>query len=482
MEEEQYTEELTFKKIWEKIKVSGVRIIVYVLIGLILGTAILGVTDIVMSKSQFETRITYYYSGIEDGNDPWGGQMSLVNNIRTSSNVRNALAKCGYDEETIDKLVGEVINNLSVIPTVSDEQKDENDEVVSASYNYRIVLTQDSAIDKLISSKNEYNTIVGAITEEYINTFKMNFSMNTKLSAIEKIADGSNINAMKELDTLSQDVNTFVTESAMWQAKAENFISPSQKESFATLTSQVRSLATELSGYNSTYIRTKAINGNGERAYIEERLAASTAEKNAKEIQIQNLNKALENARPIVSEGSQKEPIVVQNTEKLQEEIIRAAAELANASKNEDTWTSYKNAYDAAGEGTYANMTEEQKANLYNEVITNVNRVIDRYNTLLEAYKGMIKDYNDGYAINTSLVRMTTGARQTTTSPLSMMRFVILLAVVIVIAVIVAMCVTAKKGAMRIKFLEKKKAQDEAEQAVAVESAEVADEGEDKAE
>ena len=127
MEEEQYTEELTFKKIWEKIKISGVRIIVYVLIGLILGTAVLGVTDIVMSKSQFETRITYYYSGIEDGNDPWGGQMSLVNNIRTSSNVRNALAKCGYDEETIDKLVGEVISNLSVIPTVSDEQKDENE-------------------------------------------------------------------------------------------------------------------------------------------------------------------------------------------------------------------------------------------------------------------------------------------------------------------------------------------------------------------
>lgn len=482
MEEEQYTEELTFKKIWEKIKVSGVRIIVYVLIGLILGTAVLGVTDIVMSKSQFETSITYYYSGIEDGVDPWGGQMSLVNNIRTSSNVRNALAKCGYDEETIDKLVGEVISNLSVIPTVSDEQKDENEEVVSASYNYRIILAQNSAIDKLIGSKNEYNTIVSAITEEYINTFKANFSMATKLSAIEKIAEGSSINAMKELDILSQDVNTLVDESAMWQAKAGDFISSSQKKNFPTLTSQVKSLATELSGYNSTYIRTKAINGNGERAYIEERLAASTAEKTAMEKQVEILNEALKNARPLVSQGTSQEPIVVQNTEKLQEEISNASKELANAIKNEETWTSYKNAYDAAGEGSYANMSEEQQANLYKEVIANVNRVIDKYNALLESYKGMIKDYNEGYAINTSLVRMTTGARQTTDSPLSTMRFIILLAVVVVIAVIIAMCVTAKKGAMRIKFLEKKKAQDDAEQAVAIESAEVADEGENKAE
>ena len=482
MEEEQYTEELTFKKIWEKIKVSGVRIIVYVLIGLILGTAVLGVTDIVMSKSQFETSITYYYSGIEDGVDPWGGQMSLVNNIRTSSNVRNGLAKCGYDEETIDKLVGEVISNLSVIPTVSDEQKDENEEVVSASYNYRIILAQNSAIDKLIGSKNEYNTIVSAITEEYINTFKANFSMATKLSAIEKIAEGSSINAMKELDILSQEVNTFATESDMWQAKADSFVSPSQKESFATLTSQVKSLATELSGYNSTYIRTKAINGNGERAYIEERLVEFTALKTAKEKQSEILNEALLNARPLVSQGSSQEPIVVQTTEMLQEEVSNATKELANAIMNEEIWTSYKNAYDAAGEDSYANMSEEQQANLYKEVIANVNRVIDKYNALLESYKGMIKDYNEGYAINTSLVRMTTGARQTTDSPLSTMRFIILLAVVVVIAVIIAMCVTAKKGAMRIKFLEKKKAQDDAEQAVAIESAEVADEGENKAE
>lgn len=482
MEEEQYTEELTFKKIWEKIKISGVRIIVYALIGLIIAVALLGVCNIILTKSQYETKITYYYSGVEDGNDPWGGQMSLVNNIRTSSNVRSALVKCGYDEETIDKLVDEVIKNLSVIPTVTNEEKDENEEVVSASYNYRIILKQNSSIDKLISSKNEYNTIVSAITEEYINAFKANFSMDTKLPTIVKIEEGATINAMQELDTLSQCINTFEAESASWQAKTENYVSSSQKQSFSTLISQIKGLSVELSGYNSTYIRTKAINGNGERAYIEERLADFTGEVQAKTDHVETLNKALLNARPIVSEGSQKEPTVVQNTEKLQEEIIKVTAELSNAKKNQATWTSYKESYDSAESGTYASMSDEEKANLYKEVTAKLNGVIDKYNKLLDAYKGMIKDYNEGYSIN-SLVRVTSGAQQTNTSPLTTMNFIIILAVVIIIAVILAMCVTSKKGAMRIKALEKMKAQGETEQASeSAEVAEVADEGENKAE
>ena len=97
-EEQQYADELTFKKIWDSIKRSGVRIIVYVLIGLIIAVGVMGVCNIILTRSQYETKITYYYSGVEDGNDPWGGQMGLVNNIRASSNVRNALAKCGYED------------------------------------------------------------------------------------------------------------------------------------------------------------------------------------------------------------------------------------------------------------------------------------------------------------------------------------------------------------------------------------------------
>ncbi|MDE6613946.1 MAG: hypothetical protein K2K24_00395 [Clostridia bacterium] len=471
MEEEQYTEELTFKKIWEKIKISGVRIIVYALIGLILAIAVLGVCRIIMTKSQYETRITYYYSGIEEGNDPWGGYMKPVNDIRSSSIVRNALAVCGYDDETIDKLVNNVIKNLSVVPTMSNEQVNEDNELLSANYNYRIVLTQNSEIDKYISSKNEYNTIVSAITEEYINSFKANFSMDTKLPTIQKIGAEEKVNTMQELDILSQNIITFSIESASWQEKTDNFISSSQKMSFATLTAQITGLSLELNKYE-TYILTNAIDGNGESAYIESRLAYFTTEEDAKKVQVENLNQTLQNATPNITPSLQSEPIVLTYTKELQEKIIKVSDELANATKNKGIWSKYKEAYDGGSAST-------EDGN-YDTAVAMANGVIDRYNSLIETYKGMIKDYNEGYSVN-SLVRVTSGATQTNASPLSTMSSIIILAVVVILAVIIAMCVTSKKGAMRIKLLESKKAQSEAEQATeSADEASVADESESK--
>ena len=89
--EENINGELTFKMIWQRIKRSGVRIIVYILIALIVGAGILGLADVIFSKSQFETRITYYYEGVEEGTDPWGGQMDFVNGVKSVSNVSKAL-------------------------------------------------------------------------------------------------------------------------------------------------------------------------------------------------------------------------------------------------------------------------------------------------------------------------------------------------------------------------------------------------------
>ncbi|MDE5616781.1 MAG: hypothetical protein K2I78_03235 [Clostridia bacterium] len=453
-EEQQYADELTFKKIWESIKRSGVRIIVYVLIGLIIAIGIMGVCNIILTKSQYETKITYYYSGVEDGNDPWGGQMGLVNNIRASSNVRNALAKCGYDDETIDLLVDDVIQNLSVIPSTANENKGENDEVISADYNYRIILTQNSKIDKHLGSRNEYNTIVSAITEEYINSFKLNYSMDTKLPAIERLGEGVSLNSLQNYDELRQYVITFATESASWQAKAGNFISPSEKESFSTLTSQIASLSSELDRYR-THILTNAINGNGEKELIAIRHAEYTAESSAKQAQITTLNNALKEASTIISTGSQSGTVILQTTKELQEEIIKVSAELAKASENKELWTAYQKSY-TDNENRYENMTESEQTALYDTAISMANSIIDRYNTLLTTYQGMIKDYNDGYSIN-SLVRVTSGAIRTNTSVLTPMIFIIILAVVIIIAVIIAMCVTSKKGAMRIKALEKNK-------------------------
>ena len=457
MEEEQYTEELTFKKIWEKIKLSGVRIIVYALIGLIIAAALLGVCNIIMTKSQYETRVTYYYTGVEDGNDPWGGQMSLVTNIRTSANVRNALAKCGYNEETIDALVNEVIRNLSVIPSTANEKKDDNEEVISADYNYRIVLAQSSAIDKHLNSKNEYNTIVNAITEEYINAFKANFSIDTKLSAIQVVAQDEKLNTLQNLGALRQYVQTFATESSSWQAKAGSFVSSSQKESFATLSAQIATLSMKLSAYE-VFILQNALDSNGESGSITSNLSRYENEVESATASVSALQEAMKNNPTIIDPGLQG-TVIIKDTSKLQEQLISAIAKLESAQNNLSTWQGYKSSYETNGDA-FANKSEEEKTALYQTSIAKANEVINGYNTLLETYKGMIKDFNEGYSIN-SLVRVTSGAKQTNTSALSTMSFIIILVAVIILAVIIAMCVTSKKGALRIKALEKKKAQEE---------------------
>ena len=347
--------------------------------------------------------------------------------------------------------------------------------MISASYNYRIILTQNPKIDKNLGSRNEYNTIVNAITEEYIEAFKLKYSMDTKLPAIENISDSLSQNTLQNYDELRQYVNTFAIESASWQAKTGNFISPSQKESFATLTSQIASLSSELDRYR-THILTNAINGNGEKELIEIRLAKYTAESNSKKAHIVTLNEALEKAKTIIATGSQSGTIILQTTKELQEEIIKVSAELAKSSENQELWTAYKNSYND-NENRYETLTEEEQVALYDTATSMANRIIDGYNTLLVTYKGMIKDYNEGYSIN-SLVRVTSGARQTNTSVLTPMIFIIILAVVIIIAVIIAMCVTSKKGAMRIKALERnKESQTEELLLENAESVEATDEG-----
>ena len=97
--EENINGELTFRKIWQQIKKSGVRIIVYAIIALIVCGGILGICDIFVSQSQYETRITYYYSGAELGEGPWGGQIDVVADITSASNVSSALDKLNYSDE-----------------------------------------------------------------------------------------------------------------------------------------------------------------------------------------------------------------------------------------------------------------------------------------------------------------------------------------------------------------------------------------------
>lgn len=446
--EENTNGELTFKMIWQRIKRSGVRIIVYVLIALIVGAGILGLADVIFSKSQFETRITYYYEGVEEGTDPWGGQMDFVNGVKSVSNVSKALSiKCGYSEEEVAELLDPVIKNLTVITDTTNVNKNAEEVILNADYNFRIIITQSGEIDKYLNSKNDYYNMVDAITSTYIESFKNKYSYSTDLSAISSV--GTNY-----LDKYYNIRNLLVimkSEADSLAAKAPLFESTTANLSFSNLAKRAEALALELDTYKY-YIVSNGIDSGSEKSNIDAKVQEYTDRVATYEKNVTTYTTAFEKLCSqsniiVPSDPSQIYQIVNQQGKEIIDNLIASIDTLTEAQNNLNDWTYYKTCYENAN---FSSKPEEEK----NQIIANADAMeaalIADANAVLAAYQNMIKDYNESYNVQ-SLVRVTSQATKTKDSPITLVVFVIIEAVVLILAVIIAMGVTAKKGEMILR-------------------------------
>lgn len=446
--EENTNGELTFKMIWQRIKRSGVRIIVYVLIALIVGAGILGLADVIFSKSQFETRITYYYEGVEEGTDPWGGQMDFVNGVKSVSNVSKALSiKCGYSEEEVAELLDPVIKNLTVITDTTNVNKNAEEVILNADYNFRIIITQSGEIDKYLNSKNDYYNMVDAITSTYIESFKNKYSYSTDLSAISSV--GTNY-----LDKYYNIRNLLVimkSEADSLAAKAPLFESTTQNLSFSNLAKRAEALALELDTYKY-YIVSNGIDSGSEKSNIDAKVQEYTDRVATYEKNVTTYTTAFEKLCSqsniiIPSDPSQIYQIVNQQGKDIIDNLIASIDTLTEAQNNLNDWTYYKTCYENAN---FSSKPEEEKKQIIANADAMEAGLIADANAVLAAYQNMIKDYNESYNIQ-SLVRVTSQATKTKDSPITLVVFVIIEAVVLILAVIIAMGVTAKKGEMILR-------------------------------
>ena len=446
--EENTNGELTFKMIWQRIKRSGVRIIVYVLIALIVGAGILGLADVIFSKSQFETRITYYYEGVEEGTDPWGGQMDFVNGVKSVSNVSKALSiKCGYSEEEVAELLDPVIKNLTVITDTTNVNKNTEEVILNADYNFRIIITQSGEIDKYLNSKNDYYNMVDAITSTYIESFKNKYSYSTGLSAISSV--GTNY-----LDKYYNIRNLLVimkSEADSLAAKAPLFESTTANLSFSNLAKRAEALALELDTYKY-YIVSNGIDSGSEKSNIDARVQEYTDRVATYEKNVTTYTTAFEKLCSqsniiIPSDPSQIYQIVNQQGKDIIDNLIASIDTLTEAQNNLNDWTYYKTCYENAN---FSSKPEEEKKQIIANADAMEADLIADANAVLAAYQNMIKDYNESYNVQ-SLVRVTSQATKTKDSPITLVVFVIIEAVVLILAVIIAMGVTAKKGEMILR-------------------------------
>ena len=435
--------ELTFKMLWDKLKRSALRILIYALVAMIIATGLLGIANLILTKNQYETRITYYYSGVESGNNPWGGQNEIAGNIKSVSNVTKALAKCKYEQDEIDKLINPVIKNLMV--TVStDSQSAENS---SANYNFRIVLAQNAEMDKLINSKNDYKSIVTAITESYIDSFKNKFSFNTSLVKLEIIND---YNAFQKYGTIKSYMDVLVSESDTWASMAPDFVSSEQKLSFGSLLAKTEALALKLESYKN-YILINGINENGESDNIDLKIKEYADQIKIYDDKISSFQSVLDKItqNPSFSTPTGGGTIIVNpnDTTAINEAIIEAVKDKATAQENENNWKTYKEYYTNS---TYPTLPNEDKDKLQQQASKLEKDVVDEYNSIIGIYGKMIEDYNASYSVQ-SIVRQSKHAEQTSSTPMSSMIWLLVEAAVFVLAVLVALAVTAKKGAMNIR-------------------------------
>lgn len=444
--EENNSGELTFKMIWQKIKVSGVRILVYSLIAVIIVGGILGICDIFVSKSQYETSITYYYSGVELGNDPWGGQEDVIADIRSVGNVSAALKNLEYSDAEVDALLSPIIRNLNVIKSVGNEVKDEDDVLVSANYKYRIVLSQDSQIDSHLKSRNDYNNILSSITTTYIDTFKSKYSFATSLTKMEGV---DNYNYFQRYSAIRDNIKMLSEEATTWAKKAPDFVSTSQKISFASLNARIESASLKLDSYLS-HILFNGMDDMREGEYIESKIkeASDLMATYNDEITAYNevLSTIMSNPNAGVS-GSGTIIVTPPDVEEITEAIAIAVEKKSNAQSEKNVWSNYKEYFDSTD---YKSKSDEQRQALRNVALDLGSKALAEYNAVIDVYKAMIEEYNSGYNV-AQLVRSVSTPKQSNTSVLTLKIGAIIEIAAILVAVVVAMFVTSKKGSMKLR-------------------------------
>ncbi|MDE5755677.1 MAG: hypothetical protein K2I23_01130 [Clostridia bacterium] len=467
--EENTNDELTFKKIWQQIKKSGVRMIVYAFIALVVCGGILGICDIFVSQSQYETRITYYYSGAELGQDPWGGQEDVVSDIKSANNVSTALEKLQYTDEEKDALVNLIVRNLNVISTVDNETVDEAGTVLSANYSYRIVLSRNSDIDKLLKSRNDYNNILSAVTTNHIENFKKKFSFSTTLGSLTVL---DSYNSFQKYETIRAYLDALFEENKTWAEKAPDFVSTSQDMSFNSLNSRMQIASLKLENYLN-FVLFNGINAKGETQYVELKLKESNDNITIYDEEIKSLNEVLalimkNSDVSLPSTGT----IIVNPPDPttVTDAISLAVAKKTLAQTEKNAWETRQTYFNTKD---FASKSEEERNALINDANALELEALNEYNSIIESYKLMIEEYNSGYNVS-SLVRMTSVPKQSTNSPITFKIGIIVELMVLIIAVMIAMLVTSKKGAMTFK---KKAVEEQAQEAVLAEnSADVVEE------
>lgn len=191
----QQDDEFTFKKLFELIRQSGKRILVYAIVAAIIGACLAAVVGVfTIDDKTYSSTIEYTNKGIENGYGPDGKTINY-NMIKSAVVINAALKKMGYSEERIATLSPLVEDALSVAPYISSATaeklaSDPSYEYIPTRYSVSI---QNKSVAGIKASKYEelLNSIVDAYREYFRNAYEYDVSVvdSIKQSSLDTAVD-----------------------------------------------------------------------------------------------------------------------------------------------------------------------------------------------------------------------------------------------------------------------------------------------------
>ena len=192
MNEELKTNELTFQKLFDILKRSFVRILIYGLILAILGGGIATIVTIAdRDTAEYETIIEYNFAGIEEGKDPFGNNLD-TSRIKSDTIINDALKNMGITEKS-PQYTQTLRDNISIIGFVSSKTAQELAQGNMPGYfpsRYTIVLTESSQIG---FSRTQYQIFLNELIASYKQYFKdiYNYGKVLSLSIADKALEAT---------------------------------------------------------------------------------------------------------------------------------------------------------------------------------------------------------------------------------------------------------------------------------------------------
>lgn len=162
----------TIKKLFDLLKRSAKRILVYAIIFATIGAGIAALVAVLTrGEETYNGIIDYNYKGVDSGLDPKGNLLE-TSRIKSSTVIYNALAAMGnLSEERINELVDILEDDIIIEGYVSDSMKDALKADPKLSFFPSRYTISVPANPKTKFSKHQYTDFVNKLMEQYIVYF-----------------------------------------------------------------------------------------------------------------------------------------------------------------------------------------------------------------------------------------------------------------------------------------------------------------------